>query len=72
MTEVTFGALQAAWGNELPIRLTLKIDVEPEHQSYWDKNPTAFVVLFSDDAWFRPWPLRDGAYDGGCPAPLPP
>ena len=54
MTEATFGALQAAWGNELTIDLTLtiafynavvrvlgtlKIDVEPEYQPYLDKFP---------------------------------
>jgi alkylhydroperoxidase family enzyme len=54
MTEATFSALQAAWGNELAIDLTLtiafynavvrvlgtlKIDVEPEYQPYLDKFP---------------------------------
>ena len=54
MSESTFAALQAAWGNELAIDLTLtiafynavvrvlgtlKIDVEPEYQPYLDKFP---------------------------------
>lgn len=54
MTEATFSALQASWGNELAIDLTLtiafynavvrvlgtlKIDVEPEYQPYLEKFP---------------------------------
>jgi len=54
MAADTFGALQAEWGNELAIDLTLtiafynavvrvlgtlKIDVEPEYQPYLDKFP---------------------------------
>ena len=54
MSESTFAALQAAWGNERAIDLTLtiafynavvrvlgtlRIDVEPEYQPYLDKFP---------------------------------